>query len=78
MHGQLELARADRRPVEDVAPVRRTIVQRFGDWVEPEGGEVGTGGAIVRGLVCVLLCLAAVLVIVGAFTGMVVAIGSIA
>lgn len=77
MDGQLELARPT-HPVEDVPPARRTPVQRFGDWVDPEAGEVGTGAAVARGLVCVLLCLAAALVLVGAVTGIVVAIGSIA
>jgi len=78
MNGQLELARAHRHPVEDVPPVRRTLVQRFGDWVDPEAGAVGTAGAVARALVCALLCLGATVVIVGAVTGIVVAIGSIA
>ncbi|HLJ08768.1 MAG TPA: hypothetical protein VKX24_09530 [Acidimicrobiia bacterium] len=78
MNGQLELARPDRHPVEDVPPVRRTLVQRFGDWADPEVGGVGTAGAVARAVVCVLLCLLATLVIVGALTGLVVAIGSIA
>ena len=40
--------------------------------------HVGSAGAGARALVGVLLCLAATLVIVGALTGLVVAIGSIA
>jgi len=77
MNGQLELARAARHPVEDVAPVRQTVVQRFGDWIDPEAAGVGTAGAVARALVGVLLCLGATLVLVGALTGLVVAIGSI-
>lgn len=90
MNGQLELARRphgstcqcglcdDHYQSDDLAPARRDLFRRFAGWVDPTPGKVGTGGAVARGLVCVLLCLAAALAMVGALTGLVVAVSWIA
>jgi hypothetical protein len=89
MDGQLELARRPQdstspggirdleRQFDDLPPVRGGIMPRLLGWVDPPEGTVGTGGAVARGLVCVLLCVVAALVVVGALTGLAVGIGSI-
>jgi hypothetical protein len=89
MDGQLELARRPvdstspagirdlERQFDNLPPVRGGLVARFLGWAEPPSGTVGTGGMVARGLVFVLLCLLATLVLVGALTGIAVGIGSI-
>jgi hypothetical protein len=79
MSAQLELARRpqDQLQVEDLPPVRESLLTRFLGWVDPPAGTVATGGVVARGLVCVVLCLVAALAIVGALTGLALGIASI-
>ena len=83
MNGQLELAR---RPLstppagdaqhqfEELPPVRRGALHRLADWVDQEDGTVGTHGAVARAAVATLLCLLLTLALVGALTGIAVAL----
>jgi len=59
----------------DALPAARSnLARRFADWVEPTAGTVGTGGGLARALLCALLCVIGALAIVGAVTGLVMAI----
>jgi hypothetical protein len=91
MDGQLDLTRRrfdstgigairdlERQFESPPPPIRANLVRRFADWVDPETGTVGTGGGVARAVVCAFLCVVATLVLVGALTGAVVAIGRLA
>jgi hypothetical protein len=80
---QLELARPPRstdatvdaqHQFEEPPPVRRGALRRLADWVDQEDGTVGTDGAVARAAVATLLCLLLTLALVGALTGVAVAL----
>jgi len=90
MDGHLEVARRSHvstdpqtirdleHQFDDVPPVGGNLLRRFADWLEPTAGTVSTSGAVMRAVVCTLLCVVVTLAIVGALTGVVMAVGRIA